>query len=185
MFFSHSIFLVSLSNLHHLLSLSLCFLNLFPGLSLFHFEQSDTIGKQFGIVGSLLFIETRLLQSTSDLLTLFLIVVIFTVFLPIVILTIVLLFIHFVLLFIAELLIGRMLLSLWHWLSLLRGLDLIDLLVIVIHCADNHSVEFFNYIKTKNVKQLSVGFKAMLSDIVRSERLPFSDCHLQCLFVNN
>jgi len=143
LFFSHSIFLVSLSNLHHLLSLSLSFLNLFPGLSLFHFEQSDTIGKQFGIVGSLLFIETRFLQSTSDLVTLFLIVVV-TVLLSIVILTIVLLFIHLVLLFIAELLIGRMLLSLWHWLSLLRRLDLIDLLVIVIHCADDHSVEFYN-----------------------------------------
>jgi hypothetical protein len=118
LFFSHSIFFVSLSHLHHLLSLSFSFLNFFPGLSLFHFEQSNTIGKQFGIVGCLLFIETCFFQVTSDLISFFLIVVITVLLVPVV-LTIVLLFIHFVLLFIAELLIGRMLLSLWYRLSLL------------------------------------------------------------------
>lgn len=69
---------------------------------------------------------------TSDLVSLLVILLILVALLPVV-LTIVLLFIHFMLLFIAELLVGRVLLSLWNWLVLFRRLDLIDVLLVVVH----------------------------------------------------
>ena len=80
---------------------------------------------------------------TSDLASLLVILLILVALLPVV-LTVVLLFIHFMLLFIAELLVGRVLLSLWHRLVLLWRLDLVDLLLLVVHCLDNHSIKIMN-----------------------------------------
>lgn len=118
--------------MHNLLGLSFCFLNFLPGLSLFHFQESNTIGKQFCIVSCFFLIQASFLQVTSDLVSLLVILLILVALLPVV-LTIVLLFIHFMLLFIAELLVGRVLLSLWNWLVLFRRLDLIDVLLVVVH----------------------------------------------------
>ena len=123
MLLSLAIFLISFSDLHDLLGLALGLLNLLPRLLLFHFQEGNTVGKQFGIVGRLLFIHTSFLEGASDF---FLLIF----FVPVWVLLVVLLAIG--VLFLLEFL-SRMLLGLWNGLRLLWRFDVIWLGV-WIHC---------------------------------------------------
>ena len=115
------VLLIPLSNLHDLLSLSLRLLDLLPRLLLLHLQQGNTIGEQFGIVGSLLLVHASFLKCTCDFLDLRLIVVVIVVPLAVIL---VLLLIHLLLLSLVHFLLFKlllgMLLSLRNWLGLLR-----------------------------------------------------------------
>ena len=127
--FTHSVLFISLSNLHDLLCFALRLLNLFPSLLLFHFEKSNTIGKELRIICSFFLINSSFLESASHFIWLLIISIVLS-------LGAVVLFISFfiyVLLAIVGILLLWMFLSLWNWLRLFRRLDFFYLLLIRLH----------------------------------------------------
>jgi hypothetical protein len=98
-----SILFVSLSNLHCLLGSTFGFFDLFPGFFLFKLKESDSIGKQFGIVCCFLFVHASGNESAGYF-TFAVIILFFLVVL-------------FVLLLLSILILN---LSLWYWLCFLR-----------------------------------------------------------------
>ena len=110
--FASAVLVVPLADLHGLLSSFFGLLDLLPGLLLLQLEQRNTIGKELGIVGSLLFIHTGGYEGSGDLA------------LPIIIdLILVLAFIILILVrsfsIFLVLVLKRMRFSLWHLLSFL------------------------------------------------------------------
>ena len=86
--FTHSVLFITLSNLHHLLSLSLGLLYLFPCLFLLHFKQSYTVCKEFCIILCLLLVYASFFEGASDLIWFLIIFIIFTTVLRVVLLLI-------------------------------------------------------------------------------------------------
>ena len=66
---------VAVADLHHLLCFFLGFFDLFPSFFLFEFQKGDTVGEEFGVIGSFLFVLTGGDESTSDLIFFIIVVV--------------------------------------------------------------------------------------------------------------
>ena len=124
--FTHSVLFITLSNLHDLLCFALRLLNLFPSLLLFHFEKSNTIGKELRIICSFFLINSSFLESASHFIWLLILSVVLSFG------TVVLLISFFIDVYLAV--IGILLLwvflLLWNRLRLFRRLDLLYLLLI-------------------------------------------------------
>lgn len=76
MIFDARLLLVPLLDAHDVLGFLLGFLDLFPGLLLFHLKKGDAVGKQFNVILGLLAGDTRSHQllggtTTLNILTLF------------------------------------------------------------------------------------------------------------------
>ena len=122
---THSVFLIALPDLHHLLSLSLRLLNLLPRFLLFHFQQGDSVCQQLGVIGGLLFVDASLFECTGDFFFILLILFVVTFLTIIVVLLLLLPIVLFILL--------ELLLRLRHWLRLFRGLNFFLLLLVTVH----------------------------------------------------
>ena len=101
--------------MHNLLGLSLGLLDLLPRLLLLHLQECNTVGEQFGVIGSLLLVYTRFLERSSDFFWLWVFFAVFIVALAVIVVLLLLL----VAIIIAELLLWH-LLSLRNWLRLFR-----------------------------------------------------------------
>ena len=145
---THSVFLIALPDLHDLLSLSLRLLNLLPRFLLFHFQQGDSIGEQLGVISSLLFVHASFFESTGDFFFILLILIVVTF------LTIVVLLLLPIVLFI----LFHLLLGLWHWLGLFRGLNFFLLLLVAVHRAIFYFYTIKNSILVYSIS-LKGGFK--------------------------
>ena len=126
------ILVISLSDLHDLLSFPFRFLDLLPCLLLLHFEQSDTVCQQLRIVRCLLLILSSFFQRPCNLFRLIIVVRILTVGIRVALVVLSILWLVTVLFVTSELLIW-MFLSLRYWLGLFWRLHFFLLRIITVH----------------------------------------------------
>lgn len=61
-----AVFLISLTSVPYLIGLALRLRNLLPSLTLLHLEQRNTIGEESRVIGRLLLVDSRGLESSAD-----------------------------------------------------------------------------------------------------------------------